>query len=209
MTSCRKKSRRHAPRLSRRDHFAILVVAIAGLALAGQALSQQQTPALPESAKTEVAPRGQRSANDIRFGDWHKLCFKAGGASTLCRTTITGKFETGQTAVRVDLIEREGDDTARLQLFLPVGMYLQAGVKLSVDKGSAYRIPYTWCLTNSCIAGGLAEPKLIKEMELGQTLGLEVVDSNILSLTTSLPLGQFASVRSGAPHKTFEQDIEE
>ena len=60
----------------------------------------------------EIATRGQREAKDITYGDWQKLCFKAGGAPTLCRTSITGKFPTGQMAVRVDLIEREG--TARL-----------------------------------------------------------------------------------------------
>ena len=48
----------------------------------------------------------------------------------VCRTTISGTFETGQSAVRIDLIEREGDKAARLQLFLPVGLYLQAGVSL-------------------------------------------------------------------------------
>jgi len=90
--------------------------------------------------------------------------------------------------------------TARgLQLFLPVGMYLQAGVKLTVDQGAPYRIPYTWCLTNACIAADLADSKMIKEMESGRTLVVEVVDSNILSVTTSLPLGQFASIRQGAP----------
>ena len=40
---------------------------------------------------------------------------------------------------------------------------------------------------------------MIKEMESGRTLAVEVVDSNILSVTTSLPLGQFASIRQGAP----------
>jgi invasion protein IalB len=35
----------------------------------------------------------------------------------------------------------KGDGTARLQLFLPVGLYLRAGVKLRVDQGSPYSIP--------------------------------------------------------------------
>ena len=34
------------------------------------------------------------------------------------------RFATGQMAVRLDIIEREGDGTARLQVFAPVGMYL-------------------------------------------------------------------------------------
>ncbi|WP_158670810.1 invasion associated locus B family protein [Bradyrhizobium guangdongense] len=160
-------------------------------------------------AVADIAPRGQRKADEIKYGAWQKLCFKAGGAQALCRTSITGTYETGQTAVRVDLIEREGEKTARLQLFVPVGMYLQAPVKLRVDQGAPHRVPYTWCLSNACIAGDAANPKLIREMEAGKTLDLEVVDNKLLSVTTSIPLAQFGSARKGPPVRTYEQEIDE
>ena len=128
----------------------------------------------------------------------------------LCRTTISGTWETGQSAVRADLIEREGENTARLQLFfLPVGLYLPAGVKLNVDNGGTYQIPYTWCLTNICVAADVAEPKLIQEMEDGQTLVLQIIDSNILTVSTALPLGQFAAVHKNAPTQLFEPHVAE
>ena len=126
-----------------------------------------------------------------------------------CRTTISGNWDTGQQAVRLDLIEREGEGSARLQLFLPVGLYLRASVKLTVDQGAPYSLPYTWCLTNTCIAADVADPKVIREMESGQKLAVEVVDSNLLSVTTSLPLNQFPSVHLGAPSKIFEQVLDE
>jgi len=185
----------------------LLAGAILGaISIANVAAAREKSP---PAKQPEVASRGQREATDITYGDWQKLCFKAGGAPTLCRTSITGKFPTGQTAVRVDLIEREGTATARLQLFVPVGMYLQHPVKLSVDKGRSYRVPYSWCLANACIAADVADAKLVKEMESGKTLVLETVDSNLLALTTSLPLAQFASAHKGAPAKTMEQDIDE
>jgi len=183
-----------------------VVIAMTGAATAPGVTAQKTAPA---AKPAEVATRGQREAKDITYGDWQKLCFKAGGAPTLCRTSITGKFPTGQTAVRVDLIEREGDRTARLQLFVPVGMYLQHPAKLTVDQGSPYQVPYNWCLTNACIAADVADPSFIKEMESGKILALEVVDSNLLSLTTSLPLAQFASVHKGAPAKTLQQYVDE
>jgi invasion protein IalB len=169
------------------------------------AAQKRSTPAKPP----EVAARGPREAKDITYGDWQKLCFKAGGAPLLCRTSITGKFPTGQMAVRVDLIAREGGGTERLQLFVPVGMYLQNPVKLTVDQGSPHRVPYSWCLSNACIAADVAEPGMIKEMESGKALTLEVVDSNLLSLSTSLPLSQFGAAHKGAPAQTLEQDIDE
>ncbi|GLR84506.1 invasion associated locus B family protein [Bradyrhizobium iriomotense] len=184
----------------------LLIVTIAGVTITPGAVARKNAQT---DKPAEAATRGQREAKDITYGDWQKLCFKPGGAPTLCRTSITGKFPTGQTAVRVDLIEREGDRTARLQLFVPVGMYLQHPAKLTVDQGSPYQVPYSWCLTNACIAGDVADPRIIKEMETGKTLVLEVVDSNLLALTTSMPLAQFAAVHKGAPAKTMEQDIDE
>ena len=162
-----------------------------------------------EKSKGEFALRGQRDARAIKYGDWQKVCFKTPGSNMVCRTTISGKWETGQSAVRIDLIEREGENAARLQLFLPVGLYLQDGAKLTVDRGKPFQIPYVWCLTNTCIAGDRANPALIRQMETGQQLKLEVADTNLLSVSTMLPLSQFASVRKSAPSRTFMQDVDE
>jgi len=181
----------------------------------GMAGANAQQPAKPEgnppneNSGAEFAPRGQREAREIKYSDWRKTCFKTPGTNLVCRTSITGSLETGQSAVRIDLIEREGDKAARLQLFLPVGLYLQAGVRLTIDQGATHRIPYTWCLTNTCLAADLADPKLIQEMETGQKLLLEVVDYSLLTVSSSLPLNQLATVRQGTPAQTFEQAIDE
>lgn len=171
--------------------------------------STNEKSANEKSASQEFAPRGQRAAREIKYSDWRKTCFKAHETKMVCRTSITGTFETGQPAVRIDLIEREGDKASRLQLFLPVGLYLQAGVKITIDQGASYQIPYMWCLANTCTAADVADPKLLKEMETGQKLLLEVVDSSVLTVSTSLPLNQFATVRRGTPAQTFEQAIDE
>jgi invasion protein IalB len=150
-----------------------------------------------------------REARAIKYGDWEKVCFKPGGAKMVCRTTIAGHFETGQIAVRAYIVEREDQSTARLQMFLPVGLYMPAGFKLTVDKGTVHKIPYTWCLTNTCIAGDVANPHLHGEMESGANLVSEVVDTNMLAVTTSLPVHRFAAIRKGAPTKIFTQNIDE
>jgi invasion protein IalB len=189
------------------DHLSgLLIITLIGTAASSGAAAPEADRA---GKPAETATRGQREAKDITYGDWQKLCFKAGGAPMLCRTSITGKFPTGQTAVRVDLIERADAPTARLQLFVPVGMYLQHAPKLTVDQSAPFRVPYTWCVTNLCIAADVAAQKTIKEMESGKTLTLELVDSNLLALTTSVPLAQFASAHKGAPAKTLEQYVEE
>jgi invasion protein IalB len=209
MTDLHRTEPRPARNHVKRCFSALLLATVAGTASNQPAASQQDPPVAIKPAGTDIAPRGQREVKDIAYGDWRKLCFKPGGAKVHCRTSITGSFATGQMAVRLDLIEREGDDTARLQVFSPVGMYLQKPVKLTIDQGPPHLVPYTWCLTNACIAGAVAGPKMVKEMASGQMLRLEFVDSSLLSLTTSLPLGQFATIHKGPPAQTFEQDIDE
>lgn len=160
-------------------------------------------------AAPEFALRGQRAARAINYDDWQKICFKTPGSARVCRTTISGRWETGQSAVRVDLIERDGENAARLQVFVPVGVYLQSGVLLSIDRGNPIKTPFVWCLTNTCIAGDRADPILIGQMETGQQLKLEVADTNLLAVSTIIPLGRFASVHASAPSHTFEQDVDE
>jgi invasion protein IalB len=184
------------------------IIAASVLLLPNPAAAQQASS--PGAREPEMAARGQRNAvRPIKYGGWQKFCFNTPGANIVCRTTISGTWDTGQSAARVDLIEREGESKARLQLFLPVGMYLPGGVKLTVDQGKPYQVPYVWCMTNTCIAGTAADPQLIREMEKGEKLVLEVVDSQVLSVSTTLPLNQFAAVRKGAPVQTYQQDIDE
>lgn len=180
-----------------------------GIALALPAVDAAPAQQAAKPATDEFASRGQREARSIKYGDWQKFCFKPGGAKMVCRTTIAGTFESGQTAVRLYVVEREDGGGARLQLLLPVGLAVRPGVKLTVDKGTAHKIPFSWCLTNTCIAGDAASPALLREMESGKSLVLEVMDTNMLAVSTSLPLTQFAAARKGAPIKTFEQSIDE
>jgi invasion protein IalB len=189
---------------------ALLLSAACGPAGAEEAgVVVNEAPAACQATQAEVAPRGQRAVKDIKYGDWRKVCFKTPGTNTVCRTTISGVWDTGQLAVRADVIERQGDATPRLQLFLPTGLYLQAGVKIRVDQGQQRQVPFVWCLTNTCIAAeAIASPSL-QEMETGHTLLLEVIDSNVLSISTSLPLDRFAATRNGTPAELYQQDIDE
>lgn len=188
--------------------FLAASAALSILLLSGAAGAQQAAPAGEKAP--EMVSRGQRAlVREIKYGEWKKVCFKTPGSGAVCRTSINGTFDTGQSAVRLDLIERESESNARLQLFVPVGLYLPAGVKLAVDKGKTYQVPFVWCMTNACIAGNPADKQLVGEMEKGGKLSVEVVDSSVQSVTTEIPLSQFATVRKGAPAQTFQQDVDE
>ena len=201
-------SRYHPARQSSVGHarpllLLLLLTAVVSVAFSSSGMSQQKS--MPSG---EITPRGQREVKDVTYGDWKKLCFKPAGTPQLCRTSISGTFATGQLAIRVHIVER-AEGASRLQIFAPVGMYLQNPVKVAIDQGKTYRVPYTWCLTNTCVAATVAEPQLLEEMMTGQTLRLEFVDTNLLSLIASLPLSSFAEAYKGPPAQVFEQDIDE
>ena len=178
-----------------------------------RAAGEQKAPLTPPRedaplSEPEVAPRGRHAPRDITYSQWQKLCFKVPGKDVLCRTSTTGTWDTGQMAIRIDVIERQGNP--RLQILLPVGLYLQSGVKLKVD-GSAggVVIPFNWCFSNLCVAGARASRDMVQAFQKSKTLSLEVEDTNLVTLTAAIPVDQFAAAYKGAPARTIEQIVDE
>jgi invasion protein IalB len=168
-------------------------------------------PATGNFSEAEIATRGQKPDHPLTYTRWRKVCFKATQealSKMVCRTTINGRWDTGQIVLRVDLIEREGDPVARLQMFVTPGSFLQPGIRLTVDQGSPIQIPYVICLANGCVAGSVASASFIHDLETGQMLALETVNSNVLSVINSISLKDFADVHQGAPAQVFEQRLE-
>ena len=195
---------------------AALLIALWALSGTTSANGQQPTPfgdvpASTDFSEAEIAARGRQPARDMTYSEWTKLCFKGvQGAETkmVCRTTIDGKWDTGQIALKFDLIEREDAPAKRLQIFLPSGFFLQPGVKLIVDKGDSMSIPYTICLANGCVAATVAEPNFVHALETGRILSIEGVNSGVVTVVSSLPLDNFAKAYRSAPAQTFEQKLE-
>jgi invasion protein IalB len=166
---------------------------------------------MADFSEAEIAARGQQKLPNLTYSTWKKLCFRgAQGADIkmVCRTTIEGKSDLGQTMLRIDLIEREDASAARLQIFAPVGNFLQPGINLTVDKGASLLVPYTICLANGCVAATVPQPNFLGELETGRTLSLAVVNSNVITVIASLPLDNFARARQGAAAQILDQKLE-
>jgi invasion protein IalB/dienelactone hydrolase len=171
-------------------------------------LGQHVSSSSPRQEFQEAGPPRVRLPENIQYSTWQKLCFDSSDGTTLCRTTSSGTDELDQVLVRVDLIER-ADGPARLQLFVPQGANLQHGVKVTVDQGSTTEVPFTWCLTNICIAARAIDPTVAAQMEAGQQLKLELTDLNFSSVAINLPLKQFAAVHKGPPAQTFDFKLDQ
>jgi invasion protein IalB/dienelactone hydrolase len=155
-----------------------------------------------------LAPPRLNLPQNIHYSTWQKLCFDSSDKTKLCRITLTGTDDLEQVIVRVDLIER-ADGRARLQLFVPQGANLQHGVNVKIDQGRSTQIPFTWCLTNICIAADAVDPTLIAELENGQNLKLELTSFNSSPLSLNLPIGEFGAARNAAPAHTYNFGLDE
>jgi invasion protein IalB len=70
-------------------------------------------------------------------------------------------------------------------------------------------VPYNWCFSNLCVAAAPAPREVIRALEKGRILSVGVVDTNLLSVTAAIPVGQFTTAYRGAPAETIEQVIDE
>src|ERR1700751_1267132 len=143
--------------MQRRPFLALIALLLCSPLAAAAAPKAPLTPPREDAPlpEPEVTPRGRHAPRDITYSQWQKSCFKVPGKEILCRTSSTGTWDTGQMALRIDVIERQG--SARFQILLPVGLYLQAGVKLKVDaRAREVVIPFNWCFSNLCVAGAPA-----------------------------------------------------
>jgi invasion protein IalB/predicted esterase len=171
---------------------------------------ERQLPSnLAQNEDLQVRPPRVQLPKNIEYSAWRKLCFKGSDGATLCRTTSSGTQDTGEVAVRVDLIERPEGGAARLQLFVPQGGNLAMGVKAIVDQAAPTKFPYNFCLTNICIAADHVSPNLIGEMESGQTLKIELSDFNGSAVAMNFPLNQFAAAHKGPPAETYDYNLDE
>jgi invasion protein IalB len=191
--------------------IALGILMTATVASSQQVIPFGDVPAMGDFSEAEIASRGQQKPPNLTYSTWKKLCFRgAQGADIkmVCRTTIEGKSDLGQTMLRIDLIEREDAPAVRLQIFAPVGNFLQPGINLTVDKGASLLVPYTICLANGCVAATVPEPNFLGELETGRTLSLAVVNSNVITVIASLPLDNFARARQGAAAQILDQKLE-
>jgi invasion protein IalB len=117
-------------------------------------------------------------------------------------------LQAGEFPRECGLIAGDRDDGLRLQIFVPPGQLLLAGIKVTIDQEEPITLPYVWCFTNVCVAANSASPALLRAMLSGRKMTLEVVDSAAIAVTAVISLDEFAVVNQGPPTQTFEQNLE-
>lgn len=187
----------------------------AGVILLGSPASGQHglppggTLSVGKIPEAKAWPRGQRELTNVNYTPWRKLCFERSNAKTVCRTTISASTqETGTEIIRIDLVQDKDGPGALLQVFVPPGQLLLAGVSLTVDKNETIKLPFNWCFANACIAAVRVDPRFIQTLKSGRKVKLETVDPALLTVTATLPLDKFGGVNEGPATQMFEESLE-
>jgi invasion protein IalB len=173
------------------------LAALATFAAGGVCLAQQ-TPKETSKAKgqAQATPTPSPSATPAPAQPgWAARCSSASRDAPLeCAMEQNAVFtKTGQLAVLVN-IRVPGDTRAPIEFVqLPLGLNLQAGVKLQVDEGKSADLPILTCENRGCYASVPLSPDMLNAMKAGKQLKIIFQDMAKETITIPLPLIDFTA----------------
>lgn len=158
------------------------------LALPGVLLAQGLAAGLEEglfgssSAASGADPRspaemsGNPAVERSQHQDWESVCVTvANGEDTserLCQIRQALDLETEQGTGRVLEVVLRVYDAQRhvMEIVLPVGLDLRAGIVLQVDDGQEVNAPFLTCLQQGCLVAMLVEAEMLAAMRRGRVM---------------------------------------
>lgn len=201
----------------------VTMIAAAAVVCAGAAGAAAQTkPAAKPAAKpapkaatppaaAPAAPAATPEQQQVQliYSPWTKFCLKGkeANAKQVCFTGKDGRVESGLPVVAGVLIEPEGEDRKILRVTLPLGMSLQQGTRIIVDKAQPTGAPYVICFTNGCMSDYAVTADMVDKLKKGQQLIVQAINGNNQPISLPLPLADFAKAYDGPPTdpKVFEE----
>jgi invasion protein IalB len=152
------------------------------------------TPVAATPYGDQTKPTVEQSTT-LFYSHWTKVCQK--NPKPLCFTAANGFRASGQTAVRLMLVEPEGGAPKFFRITLPLAMQLPAGTRLAVDNNRSITAPFILCDETGCMADYAGDTALIDQLKSGQRLLIQAVDRNGQTLTFIIPLADFAMAYDG------------
>lgn len=155
-----------------------------------QQQQQQQRPAQQEP----VAPRQITGSTT----GWVKICQRLEGQEREgCITSQDVRAENGAFLVSMAVQEVQGENRRQLIVVVPLGMALQAGLLVRVDRERALPAKFGTCLQNGCFAGIDLGNDFLQQLRRGQNAFVTVRNAQGLALDLTLPLARLAQALDG------------
>ncbi len=104
--------------------------------------------------------------NGDRHGDWLVQCPVAAGPCAIWQHVVSGNREGVDLQVQA---WRGGEDGPVLQVLVPLGVWLRAGVELRIDDEAIGRMNFDVCTADGCLAEVILEDRLLLLMRSGTT----------------------------------------
>ncbi|MFG1419638.1 invasion associated locus B family protein [Xanthobacter sp. V0B-10] len=163
------------------------------VALAGPAFSQAQPakPAAPAQS-AQPAPGGAAAEPEVKFSasPWQKICQEnPENKKQVCVLTQILGVE-NQAIAKIDIVEMKDEAKKRLNVSVPLGMRLQPGMRLTLDKDPV-SVPFVICNPiqgggATCIGDVEVDASFIAKLKKANAVYLQMV--NGVGRTLSLPV---------------------
>lgn len=173
------------------------VVAAMGLGLVSTAtMAQDAAPAAPETPAAPAAPAVPAVPEPA--ANWVKLCGKdPQGAKEICFVQRELRTDSGQFLASAGIRGVDGEARKILLVQTPVGMLIQPGMRVQVDKGKQEAAKYTICFPNACFAELPVDDAFVNSLKRGNELILTTLNQQAKGVNFKLSLSGFTAAYDG------------
>lgn len=131
--------------------------------------------------------------------EWFKVCSPQGD-NNICNTQFTLIADTRQLITAVNLIEVKGKVNQKvLQVVVPTGRVIPAGVQMQVDQNSPVSLNYSVCFPDRCIAEAPLTDAIIGAMKKGNQLTVTSINFQRQPNPIKITLTGFTGAFDGPP----------
>jgi invasion protein IalB len=156
------------------------------------AAAQAAAPAAPAAPAAGAAGAGAAP-------QWFKVCTKQ-GENDICNTQFTLIADTRQLVTAINLIDVKGKVNQRvLQVVVPTGRVIPAGVQMQVDQNAPQGMNYSVCFPDRCIAEAQLTDAVVAGMKKGNGLTVTSVNFQRQANPIKITLSGFSKAYDGPP----------
>ncbi|MBV1702544.1 MAG: invasion associated locus B family protein [Hyphomicrobiales bacterium] len=175
----------------------LLMAASANAAQPAKKVQNKAGEAAPAAAPAQQ-PGGAVKADLIGLGKWLKICdVDQNIKKKVCYATRDFGTAANQPTLALAVYSTEGEKVKILRMLLPVGLLLQPGFRMSVDKGAGTAGAYQICFPNGCFAQTKLDPAALERTKKGTEMHIEVQNQGGQVITFNLPLEGFGTAFDG------------
>jgi invasion protein IalB len=154
------------------------------------------TPGTPPQQQAPAANEGAASAPPQAL--WGTRCATDSRGGTLDCAVEQRMFltQTGQLVATVTVRVPADTRSPVIMVQVPLGLFLPAGIKLSIDGGAEEAMPLQTCEASGCYAGGQISENLLSSLKRGATLSIKFENLQRQPVTVPVQLTGFTAAYS-------------